>query len=110
MPYESMPDLAELLREAGVTDSFFAPAVLTGLPTMPETAPERTQRSATFIAALCDLIGTDDPEVAFRDALREMQHASVEFGVNWTEEDRFGWVDVHQERARIGCPGHARGR
>lgn len=101
MPYESMPDLPEILRESGVIDTAFAASMLTALPTFPATVPERVARSATFIAALCDLMGTDEPEVAFRDAMREMQHASVEFGINWTDEDRMGWQDVRRERAMI---------
>lgn len=105
MPYESMPDLRELLREAGVTDRWDAAQVVESLAKTPDNAPERVKRSAAFMVAICDLMDSDDPESAFRDVLREMQHAAVEFGVNWTDEDRMGWADVHRERARAKVPG-----
>ncbi len=107
MPYESMPDVAELIREADHLDP--STALLTfsaSWPKLPETVPARVKRSAHFMLALCELTGENDPETAFRDALREMQHAAVEFGVNWTQEERYGWRDVQDERARLQMPGN----
>lgn len=107
MPYESMPDLSELMREAAPAYSYSGS--LRSLEKIPADYPARLQRSATFMVALCELFDTEDPESAFRDAIREMQHAAVEFGVNWTQEDRHGWEDVKRERAALGCPGKAGG-
>lgn len=109
MPYESMPDLPEILREAGLADACLAPSHLSGLPTLPADAVERAKRSAVFMAAICDLMGTEDPEAAFRDVIRELQHAAVEYGVNWTDEDRMGWQDVKGERAKARCPVQLQG-
>jgi hypothetical protein len=105
MPYESMPDVAELIREAEHMDPSTALLTFSQGETLPATVPARAKRSAEFVLALCELTGQNDPESAFRDALREMQHAAVEFGANWTQEERFAWRDVQDERARLECPG-----
>lgn len=106
MPYESMPDLPELLREAGQPGVFDALVNFSEQSNkMPATVPARVKRSAEFMAAMCELMDTQDPEAAFRDALREMMHAAVEFGVDWTAEDRAGWADVRRERAALRCSG-----
>lgn len=106
MPYESMPDLPELLREAQVSSADLLLLSLEEVhPILPPTVPARVARSAAFMACLCELMDSSDPETAFRHAMREMQHAAVEFGMNWTAEDRAGWADVRRERAALGCPG-----
>ena len=101
MPYESMPDLPELLREAGGDFPF---DVLTGFSDgdkLPDTVPARVRRSAAFVVSLVELMDSPDPESAFRDALREMMHAAVDFGVNWTDEERLAWQDVRKERYHL---------
>lgn len=105
MPYESMPNLAELRREAGEDFPFESLSAFRNGDKLPEDVPCRVSRSAAFMVGLCEIMDTTDPEAAFRDALRELQHAAVEFGVNWTDEDRQGWREVQDERARLGCSG-----
>lgn len=106
MPYESMPDLPELLREAAVSSPDLLLLDLESVhPKMPATVPARVARSAAVMACLCEIMDTSDPEAAFRDAMRELQHAAVEFGVDWTAEERAGWADVRKERNALGCPG-----
>lgn len=106
MPYESMPDLPELLREAAVSSPDLLLLDLESVhPKMPATVPARVARSAAVMACLCEIFDVQDPEAAFRDALRELQHAAVEFGMDWTAEERQGWREVQDERAQLGCPG-----
>jgi len=105
MPYESMPDLSELRREAAEDFPFESQSAFCNGDKLPDTVPGRVQRSAAFMVGLCEIFDTQDPEAAFREALREMQHAAVEFGVDWTAEDWAGWADVRRERAALGCPG-----
>lgn len=102
MPYESMPDLAELLREANHGGPFDVLCAFPYRDKLPATVPARVSRSGAFMVSMCELMGSNDPEAAFRDALRELQHAAVEFGVNWTQEERAGWRDVQEERAALG--------
>lgn len=98
MAYESMPDLAELEREAAnrKTRGYGIVPVLPNR--LPEGPAERVAHSAAFMLGICEVTGRNDPQAAFRDTLRELMHASVEFGVNWTEEERHAWQDVRRER------------
>lgn len=98
MPYESMPDLSELLREADHGEAFDVLCAFPYRDTLPATLPERVARSAAFVVALVALQDSPDPESAFRDGLREMMHAAVDFGINWTDEERIAWQDVRRER------------
>lgn len=105
MPYESMPDLPELLREAGEGFPFDVLCAFCNGDKLPATVPTRVQRSAAFMVAMCELMDTTDPEAAFLDALHELAHAAVEFGVDWTAAERHTWADVRRERAALGCSG-----
>lgn len=110
MPYESMPDLAELRREAGEDFPFESLSAFCNGDKLPKDQPSRVARSAAFMVGLCEIMDSNhDPEAAFRDTLREMMHAAVEFGVDWTAEERAAWQDVRRERAalRLGFGGAA---
>lgn len=105
MPYESMPDLAELRREAGEDFPFESLSAFCNGDKLPKDIPCRVSRSAAFMVGLCEIFDTQDPEAAFLDALHELVHAAVEFGVDWTAAERHTWADVRRERAALGCPG-----
>lgn len=105
MPYESMPNRAALYMEAMELGDDVLWSFVTLSDKLPASVADRAKRSAAFMLNLCELFNTQDPEAAFRDAMRELQHAAVEFGVDWTAEERAAWADVRKERNALGCPG-----
>lgn len=96
---------ATVLREiAGQTEDatvFDLTDALREIGDLPKTEGDRRKRSALFLLTLQNTLETPDPESAFRDTLRDLMHVSVDFGVNWTDEERMGWQDVRGERSRL---------
>ena len=97
------PDRALLLLAAGMTEDttvFDLTDALQEIGTLPDNEADRRKRSALFLLLLANTFDLGE-ESAFRDTLRDLMHASVDFGVNWTDETRMGWQDVRGERSRL---------